>query len=103
MEVLISELRRTGQLTDEQVADRLYVSASDLKTLRLPIEKIPADTPTKIPMSAKMPSFSITLRLHSKKEYDYVNSILHKIVEKEQCDQANATLMVFEAYNRKGL
>jgi len=56
--------------------------------------------PPKIQLEARRPTFTITARMHSRKEYEFVDSMIQEIMDGEECDEASAILFVFRAYSK---
>jgi len=98
-EALVRELESSARLSREQLADRLFISQEELKLHLAPVKIVP-DAAPKIELTARNPTFTISARMHSRTDYDFVNSILKDIKEREECDEASAMLAVFRAWQQ---
>ena len=56
--------------------------------------------PAKVRLEARLPTFTISARMHSREDYDFINSILGSIMESEECDQV---LLCSVYFGRMGL
>ncbi len=99
LDALIKDIESRGKITKEDIAKRLFISPENLM-LRVTPLLVKAE-PAKVRLEARLPTFTISARMHSREDYDFINSILGSIMESEECDQASALLSVFRAYGIK--
>lgn len=90
---LIKDIESKWNLPKEEIANRLFISKEEL-SLRLAPLKMKVDQP-KIKLEAKLPTFTISARMHSRKDYEFVSNILRNIMKEEECDESSALLSVF--------
>lgn len=98
-DALLKDIERRGNLSRHDIATKLFVRPEDLAT-KLPLVNTNLK-PVKIEFQAKMPTFTISTRMHSRKDYEFVNSILQSIMKDEECDEASAMISVFGAYSKE--
>ncbi len=89
-QALIKDIETRAKLSIPEIAGRLFLPSQEL-ALRITPVNVKVDQP-RIDLQAKLPTFTISARMHSRKDYDYVDSILRSIMREDECDEASALL-----------
>ncbi len=96
---LIAELDRRFALPKEKIAMGLRMSVEQL-TMKIQPVKQEAEQQPPQRLEARAETFNVSARLHSRRMFDEVNSVLREIMRKEQCDEGMAIYYVFQAYKQ---
>lgn len=97
---LVKELETKFKLSRETIASGFYMKLDDLN-----VKLAPTQTSARAPVRmrlAKGTIYSVSARLHSRKQFEYVRGILARIMKELECDEATAMLEVFETYDKVG-
>lgn len=97
-ERLVKELEEKYNLSREVIAAGFHMKVDALSMELKPLTIEVAQAP-KIELKARGRTFAVNARLHSRREFEFVNGILRRVMEKEDCDEGSALMMVFQEYS----
>ena len=99
-ERLMDELDRKYSMPKEKVAIGLHMSIDELNMELNPVKQT-LDHEPRQKLEARAVTYSISARLHSKRMFEEINSVLREIMQTEECDEGMAIYQVFQFYREQ--
>jgi len=98
-EKLIMELESKYSLSKEQIAKGFHMRLDALQMELKPVTMHASQTP-KIELKARGKAYSVSARLHSRKEFEFISKIMRSVMEKDECDEGSALMAIFQEYEK---
>lgn len=95
---LIGELTSTFKLRMEDVRDKMMIPEQEFKLIVNPIEIKAPDT-SRVKLHGRRQTFQVSALLASREQYEFINKILDKVMEGEECTKGEALYTVFKVYD----